>query len=166
MLPKSWAETLDRQFLYTSRTFLINLDGVGEDEALVAPERGGNTLNWVAGHLVLHRAITQRLLGGPVPFDPKKYDRYQRGSEPVTDAAEAVPLAEMVEDFTALRQPFFAALREAESERLAQPAPFSPLNDPDETIGSLVAGLFFHEAYHVGQLGVLRRLTGRDGAIR
>ena len=27
------------------------------------------------------------------------------------------------------------------------------------------AGLAFHEAYHTGQLGVLRRLAGRPGAI-
>ena len=35
-----------------------------------------------------------------------------------------------------------------------------------EAVGSLLAGLLFHEAYHVGQTGVLRRLIGMDGALK
>lgn len=165
MLPTTWSETLERQYLYTSSTFLANLRDVTDADALRQPDRGGNCINWVAGHVVLHRAITLRLLDGEAPFKEAKYERYRRGSDPVSDAAGTVPLAEMLEDFTATRKPFFAAIREAGTDLLATPASFSPLDDPHETIGSLVAGLLFHEAYHIGQLGVLRRLAGRDGAI-
>lgn len=165
MLPTTWSETLERQYLYTSSTFLANLRDVTDEEALRQPEAGGNCINWVAGHVVLHRAIALRLLGGEAPFDEAKYERYRRGSDPVTGAEGTVRLSEMAEDFTATRKPFFAAVRGADAELLGRPAPFSPLDDPEETIGSLVAGLLFHESYHIGQLGVLRRLAGRNGVI-
>ncbi|MEO8090106.1 MAG: hypothetical protein ABI703_07410 [Gemmatimonadales bacterium] len=32
--------------------------------------------------------------------------------------------------------------------------------DPDETVGSNLATLVFHQAYHVGQTGGLRRVAG------
>jgi uncharacterized damage-inducible protein DinB len=30
----------------------------------------------------------------------------------------------------------------------------------------VLATVFFHQAYHAGQAGVLRRVAGREGAIR
>jgi hypothetical protein len=46
------------------------------------------------------------------------------------------------------------------------PAPFSPTGNPDETVGSLLAAISFHEAYHVGQTGLLRRVVGREGVVK
>jgi uncharacterized damage-inducible protein DinB len=43
--------------------------------------------------------------------------------------------------------------------------PDSPTGDPDETLGSLLAVALFHQAYHAGQLGILRRIAGESGAI-
>ncbi len=50
-------------------------------------------------------------------------------------------------------------------EVLGHPVPHSPENDPDETIRSLLSTIFFHQAYHAGQTGVLRRVIGKPGAI-
>jgi uncharacterized damage-inducible protein DinB len=47
-----------------------------------------------------------------------------------------------------------------------EPAPFSPTNNPKETVRSLLATVFFHQAYHVGQTGLLRRIAGKEGAIK
>jgi uncharacterized damage-inducible protein DinB len=52
------------------------------------------------------------------------------------------------------------------SETLDAPAPFSPSSDPNETVRSLLTTVFFHQAYHAGQTGILRRIAGKDGAIR
>jgi uncharacterized damage-inducible protein DinB len=51
-------------------------------------------------------------------------------------------------------------------DALDRPAPFSPGNDPNETVGSLISTVLFHQTYHGGQLGVLRRVAGKVGAIR
>jgi uncharacterized damage-inducible protein DinB len=56
-------------------------------------------------------------------------------------------------------------LADLTSEALDAPAPASPNNDPDETVRSLLALVSFHQAYHAGQTGLLRRIAGKDGAI-
>ncbi len=167
MLPITLNQTLERQALYTSSAFLSNLQEITDAEALQQPGTDGNCLNWVAGHVVLHRILNLAMLEAECPIDQAKYARYKRLSEPVTaDGEGVVPLSEMIEDWTTLRKPFFAALREAELPVLEKKAPFSPINDPEETVGSMAAGLLFHESYHIGQLGVLRRLVGKVGAIQ
>jgi uncharacterized damage-inducible protein DinB len=163
---QTFARTLAIQFSYTSYVFNANLDGISDDQAFGQPDPGGNCANWVAGHIVQARGATVAMLGQECPFDLNKYDRYTRGSEPVSAASEgAVPLSEMVADFGATEPLLRAGLDALTGELLASDAPFSPGNDPDETVGSLLAGIVFHEAYHAGQLGVLRRLSGAEGAI-
>ncbi len=165
MIPTTFQETLQRQYLYTSASFLTNLEGVTDDEAFVQPQ-GGNCLNWVAGHIVQHRAITLQLLGCPFHFPFNKYTRYNRGTEPILkDGPKVVPLAEMVEDWAATKKDLLATLGTVNIDVLEKPAPFSPIGDEEETVGSLLAGLLFHESYHIGQLGLLRRMLGKDGAI-
>jgi uncharacterized damage-inducible protein DinB len=59
-----------------------------------------------------------------------------------------------------------AGLADVQAETLGRPAPASPTGNPDETIGSLLATILFHQAYHSGQTAVLRRLVGKPGAIK
>jgi hypothetical protein len=48
---------------------------------------------------------------------------------------------------------------------MSEPAPYSPGDNPDETLGSLLYLIAFHQAYHVGQLGLCRRLAGKSGGV-
>ena len=106
------------------------------------------------------------MLGQGLPFPADKYDRYRRSSAPVTDADGTISLFEMQADFAATRKALQAGLEALTTEELAAKAPFSPADDENETVGSLIAVLVFHESYHIGQLGVLRRLAGAAGAIK
>jgi len=60
---------------------------------------------------------------------------------------------------------FDIGLESLTPERLDSAAPFSPSNNPKETVRSLMTVVAFHQAYHVGQMGVLRRIIGKPGAI-
>jgi hypothetical protein len=62
------------------------------------------------------------------------------------------------------------AMVEDALDRLSDAAIASPV-DPQpplmaKNVGEMLAGLHFHEAYHVGQTGLLRRLLGKPGSIR
>ncbi len=118
------------------------------------------------GHIVDSRGATLEVLGQERPFPADKYARYVRGSDEVVGAEGTVPLSEMVADFAATADGLKAGLAALTSVRLVEKAPFSPMNDEKETIGSLMAGMAFHEAYHCGQLGVLRRMAGAEGIIK
>ena len=91
---------------------------------------------------------------------------YKRGSEPIAEAAAGLL------SFDALRAAYetnhgllVEALQAAGEEILRSKAPFSPSGQTDETIGSLLASLIVHDAYHTGQTGILRRLIGKPGAL-
>jgi len=146
--------------------FHRNVDGVTHEESLRSPTPGGNCLNWVVGHLVLARnGWLSTVLGAEPVLDAATMQQYRRGSDPLVDGTLAMPLERMVEAFDAAQPRLLAAMAALTPERMAQKAPFSPGNDPAETIGSLVTKLCFHEGYHVGQTGFLRRLLGHPGGI-
>ena len=165
MTPKTLADTLAIQFRYTQWVVNANLKDVDGDQYFRAPDPAGNCLNWVLGHMVSARNGCLAMLGQDPVIAPETIDRYQRGSAPVAGPDGAVPPTELLDAFNRAQNPLLAGLSALTDEALAAPAPFSPNDDDDETAGSLLAGLLFHEAYHAGQLGVIRRTLGIDGAI-
>ena len=58
-----------------------------------------------------------------------------------------------------------AGLAAVTPEALDKPASGSPTNNPNETVRSLLPTVLFHQAYHAGQTGILRRIAGKPGAI-
>jgi len=159
-------QALTIQFGYTEFVFNANLSELSEEDGLLQPVPGGNCLNWVAGHIVGSRGSILELHGQERPLAPDKYARYERGSDAVVIGEGTVPLAEIMADFLAVGDGLKIGLAGLTREWLGEKAPFSPGNNPKETMGSLLVGLAFHESYHCGQLGVLRRMAGVEGAIK
>jgi uncharacterized damage-inducible protein DinB len=91
--------------------------------------------------------------------------RYGRGTPPLRDAAEALPLSDLVQKCEEAVKRLENGLGSLTPEQLDAPAPFSPTQNPNETVRSLLSIVAFHQAYHVGQTGVLRRIAGKPGAI-
>ncbi len=153
------------QLGYNNYTFQKNTDGVSHDESLIQPHPGGNCLNWVVGHLASSRDKLRGLLGLPPTLGEADTPVYARSSEPLTEATNAAPFDQLTAAFAKDQDEIAAAMTALTPEQLAAPAPFSPGNNPNETVGTLLAGLVFHEAYHVGQTGVLRRIAGHAGVL-
>ena len=143
-----------------------NLAGVTQEESLAQPEPAGNCLNWVVGHLACIGNNALPLVGQEPVVDPATLARYDRGSAAMTDPAEARDVHELLGIWDQVATRWDAGLAGLTPEAMEQPAPFSPGGDPNETVGSLVATLVFHQGYHVGQTGVLRRVSGHPGAIQ
>jgi hypothetical protein len=143
-----------------------NLEGLTHEESLVQPQPGGNCLNWIVGHLVWAYAGALPLVGQKPMLEQSRLSQYARGAAPMTDPAQALDFGELVAAWEEGARRMDSGLADFPSETLGQPAPGSPTNDPNETIRSLLATIMFHQAYHVGQTGVLRRLIGKPGAIK
>lgn len=153
------------QLNFNAFAFRRNTAGITQEQSLVQPGPGGNCLNWIAGHITGSRDGFLLAIGAD-PFPKGRYGRYMKGGAAITGPGEGVlPLAEIVADFASVQERMFEGVGTLSAGDLGKKAPFSPINNPDETIGSLVAGLVFHESYHIGQTGVLRRLAGLGGAI-
>ena len=137
----------------------VNVKDISHEESLLQPGGGGNCLNWVVGHIVANRNHILSLLGEEPIWGEEAYARYKRGSAPIReDGSGARPFAEMLADFVTSQGRVRDGLGRMTESRLAEQA-------GKETVGDQLAFLQFHEAYHIGQAGLLRRLAGKEGAI-
>ncbi len=152
-------ETLLDLFTINHGALHLNVKDLSDQDALVQPAPDGNCLAWVVGHLVSSRDSALKLVGAGAFWDPESTKRYARGSAPVRGPGDGKPLAALLADFDLSQERLTAWLKSA---------PDSAWTSPLEGWGTVAKGLFFlhfHEAYHIGQTGVLRRLAGKKGAI-
>lgn len=159
-------EALICQLGYTHWTIRANSEGVTQEASLEAPVPGGSSLNWVLGHILATRNHFLGLLGREPIWDEAVQSLYSMGSPGRLDPGQARSLETLQAEMDATQESILEGLKEISPEALAAPAPSSPVGNPDETVGSLLAGLVFHEAYHAGQLGILRRLAGMEPGLK
>ncbi|HEY3012701.1 MAG TPA: DinB family protein [Gemmatimonadales bacterium] len=160
------AKTIAYQFGLCSHIMDRNLGGVSHEESLVSPQPGGNCLNWVLGHVTRVRNSALRMFGQKPMFPMEEFNAYDDNGGVPFNPQTAIPFDELKRRFKALQEPLVNGLNGMSPEAMDRPAPISPTGNPNETVGSLLAALAFHEAYHVGQTGVLRRVVGREGVVK
>lgn len=158
-------ETLRHQSRLVQRTVGINLDGFSHEESLVHPEPAGNCANWVLGHLLAVYNDALPVFGQQPLVPATELARYARGSQPILNADEAIPLDRLLQLWNDACERVSEGLSSFPTEALGAPAPFSPRGDATETVGSLMSTIVFHQSYHAGQLGVLRRIAGKERGI-
>jgi len=157
-------ETIISQLQFAQWAALRNLEGVTHEESVVRPSGGANDGNWVLGHVI---AVRNRLIAavGETPlWDEARIASYV--AESTDDTSGRLPLDELRQAFEITHQRLTAGIARLDEQALAQKAPFSPGNNPDETLQSLLTKIVVHESYHIGQIGILRHAMGKAGAIR
>jgi len=155
--------TLVHQIRFSQMILLKNLEDVTPEQSLVEPEPGGNSLNWVVGHICVARNAMVKLLRGAGHLPDDSLAMYSRGGKFSTD--KALGLGMLLTHHAAMQQQLIDGLCEIDAEAFGAPAPFSPIDDPNETVGSLLTKTVAHEMYHAGQAGYLRRILGLKGKI-
>ena len=153
------AESLVYLVNFNSQAMGLNLGGITHEDSLVQPP-SGNCINWMAGHLLVHRHRMLEALGEPAPI-PEELMRYDRGSQPVTgDGPDVLPFERLRDDLEGFKDRIVAAIQKTGDDGLAQSQPSGK-----GTVGQRLLMLSMHEAYHTGQMGVLRRIAGKERAI-
>jgi len=144
---------------YSLTTRLINnfITGITDAAACATPLSSVNSLNWVLGHILTSRQQVARALGGEDFMPEAASVRYMTGSDPVTpESSTMIPLSTLQEFLQASQESLADALATAAPEDLAQviETRFGP-----RPVGQHVAGLHWHETFHVGQLEILREFA-------
>jgi hypothetical protein len=155
---------MDSEFLATLfglnlQVLKINTQGLTHEDSLIQPSPAGNCLNWVLGHLTATRNQVLKLLGEQPIWDEATTAMYIRGSKPMTDGSKALRLERILGDLERSQEALIAGLVRLTPDALAAPG-------EQGTLADRIAMLHFHEAYHTGQVGLLRRLAGKEGMIR
>lgn len=159
------AEMLIGQFNFSGRALRTNTVDLTHRETCLQPSAGGNCINWIAGHILANRNAVLRILGEETIWSEDEAARYARGSEARTDPERAIPFERILEDLETSLTRIAGGLERLGAVGLAQPAPSGVTGGRETSIGAALAIFLFHEAYHVGQTGILRRLIGKEGAI-
>jgi DinB family protein len=143
----------------------INVQDLSHADSVVQPRPGGNSLNWILGHLVWAYDQALPLFGQEPVSENGALDRYARGAPGLASPAEAVNFEDLLAAWNQAADRIDTGLAGLTPEVLERKAPGSPTNNPNETVRSLVCTILFHQAYHAGQTAVLRRIAGKRGAI-
>ena len=139
-----------------TRLFLNCLDEMSDEAAGLRVGGQTNSAAFVAAHLVDSRAWTARMLGVdlPAPFGGS----VAYGSA-MDDLAEVPTLDSAREEWLAVSTVLESRLAALTPADLTSPASQRfPIDDP--TTGGALTFLLHHEAYHLGQLALLRRAVG------
>jgi hypothetical protein len=131
------------------------LDGLTHEQLWEAPTERNNAMLWVAGHIVQTRAQLLALLGEP--FDTGWGALFNRGAT-IGDANAYPPRGEIERVMRDVSKRLQSKLAALDDEQLAQP-PSMDLPGA-RTVADQVAGFAFHDSYHIGQMGYIRKALG------
>lgn len=122
-------------------------------------EEPTNHAAFIALHMLDARCFLIRALGADVRHGFEALTDQARRLE---DVAEYPSPAEILGAWKRVSGELVPTLAAVTAEELAGPSPHRfPVDD--ETMLGLLAFLAQHEAYHMGQLGIIRRAHGRSG---
>ena len=147
-------EGLARVFAASDRLFVRALEGADRAVLLRRPGGAGNPMLWIAGHATRVRAQFVGAIGEPHPLEWG--DQFNRGGSSADDSKwpDASEVLAAWQRIAASLQSGLAGL--SEDDLLATTAAPSL----DGTLLGAVSLIAFHDAYHVGQLGMLRANAG------
>lgn len=124
------------------------------------PEAGGNSAHWLIGHLALYRRILRRKLGEE--FAEEGWEAFFTPRNETDHTQDYPPADELLDDFMQSRKPLVEYLNALKDEH-ADSDWGREFPDGSTTIRGGAYFLHFHESYHIGQLGYIRRLLGKPG---
>jgi uncharacterized damage-inducible protein DinB len=139
-----------------------NIDGLMHADSLAPAAGGGNTANWILGHLTNVQNGVMEVIGAPPVWECEQLER-ARFDHPIRAADDAIDWDTLVERFNTSRDGCLAGLAALTDESLAE-----KMNDAfgrPSTRAGVLAVLAIHQCYHAGQLGMARRAAGRKTAI-
>ena len=155
------SELIVQQYQRDAWVIEQQVNGLSHQESLLQLPFRSNCFNWVLGHIVVHRDKALQALGKGPTLNANKTQVYQRGSDPILDQESAVPLTTLLEALKDSQKTLLTQLQEIPDKKLT--AYWD--QEKEISVGERIIFLQWHEAYHVGQLEILRQLAGKDDKI-
>ena len=126
----------------------------------LVPPGGGNTPHWILGHVAASRRFMLRAAGHALASEPWEA-LFGRGAAPGAATDGFPPVEELLTDVHASGE-IVSELFPTMTDEAARAPAAQPMPDGSDTVAGMLHFLHFHETYHLGQLGLLRRMNGLD----
>lgn len=131
------------------------------------PSGGGNSPNWLLGHLTVVNLMGVATLGGRPGGLKEMLPVYGPGSKPTEDTTTLSSKEELLETFNATADQFVALVEAATADQLNAQRESPILREVLPTNRDIVGHLLTtHLALHVGQLSAWRRGHGMDSILQ
>jgi len=144
-------KVLATQFTFLKRVMALNASDVSQKDSLISSPSSGNSVNWIVGHMIAVRDAILQALGAEKMASEEMEKLYNRGTPNVT-SENAMDINKLIEMYNTGSDEIIKRLTENE------------LTDKEAI--ETIAILSFHEAYHTGQIGLFRRLMGKEPKIK
>ncbi len=137
------------------------LEGLSDDHFFSRPNETTNPIQFLLGHLTHYRYQVCQLLGDDLvyPFA----DLYAMGKQ-VQDNSTYPSADEIKAEWEKVSKSLQSLLEKADDSSLAKETPKKNPIGEQNAMGTLQF-LMFHEAYHLGQISIVRRYFGYEGTI-
>ena len=149
------------QFINNTELIIKAIDDIDESSQFIRPDKKGNSINWVMGHITSTRFFLPTLLGSDIkcPFG----EIYDQKKELLEDSAYP-NLNELKKYWDTASKELIQKLSEASEETLLADIPFK-LPAQEQNVRGTFCFLLVHESYHFGQLAYIRRLLDYSGVF-
>ena len=155
-------ETLLNSLKRCNRTIHDEIKDVTHAESLVQPPYNVNCLNWVLGHIITSRDSSLRLLHLPAQLSEAERLAYGHGSQPLADPQTATDFEALVEKLDCSFEQLTPAIIALSEEDLGADTTFF---GPSQPLYDWLVFFQWHETYHIGQLDLLRQMSGKNDKI-
>jgi hypothetical protein len=131
--------------------------GLNHADSLAQPPVQGNCMNWVIGHILTYRNRILGITGQPALLEEVIGARYNANSKPVLgDESGLGILEDMLHALDESQDKIAAGMKAMTAEDAAKLWVFGQLN---MSAGEWMLFLLRHEAFHVGNLELLREIA-------
>lgn len=151
---------LSRRYAFQTRLVELVVSDFDADAWSFTPREGGNHATWLITHMASSRRSVARSLGADLP--KAAWEGLAGFKAELQPASAFPPAVEILEDFKSTGSTICQRLAEATPEVLDGSLDH-PLPDGTTRVGDAAGFFYMHEAYHLGQIGYLRRLMGKVG---
>lgn len=149
------ASLLIHQFEFNQLLITRGLDDVSHAESLVFPKLEGNCINWIVGHIITSRSNLEAMLGASSYWSRKQCEPYIPNKP--FDSEHALLLGELKSATVDSLSHLIGTLKSFE----LQTSDFS--DSSGRAKAEEIATFVCHEAYHAGQIHMIRRTLGKPG---
>ena len=148
-------QALINMFGYNLKLVDEQVASMTHEESILQPPFEGNCINWILGHLVSSRSTPLKLIGAQ-PVWTEAQTRFYRNGSLQYETEGIIHLGELVKAIYLTQERLISRLQQLTYEDMCIPSGYQ-----DNTIGDSLAYFQFHEAHHIGQLLILREITGK-----
>lgn len=153
---------LIRLFQFDQMTLSRLLADVTDEESLREIGPDGKCINWIVGHIIFARGELLNILGSEPDWYKNLMAVYGEQGVGTFTVKAAKPLSDLRSLLDQSLEMLSQTLHKM-GAALNEPCDQLPHVSKSGTVADRVGSFACHEAYHAGQIGLVRRLLGKPG---